>query len=214
MAVQVVVEKPQAKAYKEIHKDMEDIEKFGKVAQKFNFKSRKKANLLKELGVQGQDNAPEDARSSQNEDDMDSTQDMRQNGRLAGANSVSKCSLNDNSKDEPEGKRNGLYFITRGYCVVRNHDDGYCSKTLKQGDFFGESDLLKCIGYQFFGEIAADSDDVECWYIPSDQFWKIPLFEQVHMKELSLKRRDILMLSFEYARRYKVDMKEYASYYA
>jgi len=34
------------------------------------------------------------------------------------------------------------------------------------------------------------------------------------MKELALKRRDILMLSFEYSRRYKVDMKEYASYYA
>lgn len=70
-AVQVAAEKPQAKAYKEIHKDMEDIEKFGKVAQRFNFKSRKKANLLKELGVQEQDNAPEDAQSSQNEDDMD-----------------------------------------------------------------------------------------------------------------------------------------------
>ena len=96
----------------------------------------------------------------------------------------------------------GLYFITKGCCIVRNHDDSYCSKKLKQGDFFGESDLLKCIGYTFFGEIVADSDDVECWFIAADEFWKIPLFEQVHMKEKALGRRDILMLSFEYARKY------------
>ena len=40
-----------AKEDKKMHKNIEELEKFGKVAQKFNFKSRKKANLEKELGV-------------------------------------------------------------------------------------------------------------------------------------------------------------------
>jgi hypothetical protein len=55
----------------------------------------------------------------------------------------------------------------------------------------------------------------------------IPLFEQMHMKQLAEERRDILMLSFEYCRRYKavvgdcghvmkagVSMEEYSSYYS
>ena len=36
----------------------------------------------------------------------------------------------------------GFYLIKTGHCVVVNHDDQYRSKVLKQGDFFGESDLL------------------------------------------------------------------------
>lgn len=72
---------------------------------------------------------------------------------------------------------NGLYFITNGRCVIKNHDDGYISKHLHQGDYFGEGDSLKVIDYTFYGEIIADSDDVECWFIPVGEFWKIPLFE-------------------------------------
>ena len=87
------------------------------------------------------------------------------------------------------------------------------SKILKQGDFFGESDLLKNIGYTFYGDIVASSDDLECWFIPKKNFSKIPLYEQIHMKENAKCRRDILMLSFEYSRKYKIDIKEYASYY-
>lgn len=36
----------------------------------------------------------------------------------------------------------GFYLIKDGYAVVVNHDDKYRAKQLKQGDFFGESDLL------------------------------------------------------------------------
>jgi hypothetical protein len=97
--------------------------------------------------------------------------------------------------------------------MIRNHDDGYVSKSLHQGDYFGESDCLKVLGYTFYGEIVADSDDVECWFIPAGDFWKIPLFEQLTMKEVASSRRDILMLSFEYSRKYKIDIQEYSSYY-
>ena len=59
----------------------------------------------------------------------------------------------------------GFYFIIKGYANVVNPDDGFIAKRLKQGDYFGESDLLKSVGYSFFGDIIADSDDFECWYI-------------------------------------------------
>ena len=151
---------------KEIHKDIEDIEKFGRVAQKFNFKSRKKAHLEKELGVfedksKGKPNIPDAkpaaaAPAEEVEEVSMSDQDKdKDDAGQAGPTeaSASKADLHDVSLMPSEDgsqnnkKQNGLYFITKGYCVVRNHDDGYCSKTLKQGDFFGESDLLKCIGY-------------------------------------------------------------------
>jgi len=71
----------------------------------------------------------------------------------------------------------GLYYISKGHCVVQNKDDGHCSKTLTQGDFFGESELIKSVDYTFFGEIIA-LGDVECWYLPQEHFNKIPYFEQ------------------------------------
>lgn len=103
----------------------------------------------------------------------------------------------------------GFYLIKQGHCLVQNHDDHYRAKVLKQGDFFGESDLLQCVGYSFFGEIVAETDDVECWYIPEERFVRIPLYEQERMKELAEKRRDVVMLSFEYSKRYKIEMAEY-----
>lgn len=66
---------------------------------------------------------------------------------------------------ESEDLQVGFYFITKGTAAVRNHDDGYVAKKLTQGDYFGESDPLKVVGYTFFGEIVADSDDLECWFI-------------------------------------------------
>ena len=58
-----------------------------------------------------------------------------------------------------------------------NPDDGYVAKRLKQGDYFGESDLLKAVGYSFFGNIIADSDDLECWFIKMKDLSRIPAFE-------------------------------------
>ena len=87
--------------------------------------------------------------------------------------------------------------------------------------------MLKTVGYTTFGEIVAETDDLECWFVASGDFWMIPLFEQMQMKELAEQRKDILMLSFEYCRRYKavvgdcghvmkagVSMEEYSSYYS
>ena len=104
-------------------------------------------------------------------------------------------------------------MITNGYAWVRNTDDQYNAKKLRQGDFFGESDILKTVGYTFFGEIVADSDDFEVNFISADQFWKIPLFEQVFMKQHSKARKDIIMLTFNYVKRYSLDVKEYGSYF-
>ncbi len=51
-------------------------------------------------------------------------------------------------------------MIMDGYCIVKNHDDGFESTKLVKGDFFGESDILKCAGYSFFGDIYALSEKV------------------------------------------------------
>jgi hypothetical protein len=36
---------------------------------------------------------------------------------------------------------------------------------------------LKVVGYEFFGDIIADSEEVECLFISLNDFYKIPLFE-------------------------------------
>ena len=59
-----------------------------------------------------------------------------------------------------------MYLIISGHCIIKNHDDNFESKILIKGDYFGDSDILKCVGYSFFGDIYAHSDSVECWFIP------------------------------------------------
>lgn len=73
--------------------------------------------------------------------------------------------------------------------------------------------MLQCVGYSFFGEIIADTDDVECWFIPEERFVRIPQYEQAKMKEYAEKRRDVVMLSFEYSKKYKIEMSEYQNYF-
>jgi CRP-like cAMP-binding protein len=45
----------------------------------------------------------------------------------------------------------GFYLIRKGCLLLKNTDDGYEAKELVPGDYFGESDLLRCVGYEFFG---------------------------------------------------------------
>ena len=51
-----------------------------------------------------------------------------------------------------------------------NHDDQYNSKLLTNGDYFGETEMLKCIGYEWFGDIYVESTDFECLYISIEDF--------------------------------------------
>ena len=71
----------------------------------------------------------------------------------------------------------GLFYIVKGSCIVRNKEDRFEGKIIREGDFFGEGDLLKCVDYTFFGEIVAQSEQVEVLYIGEDDFHKIPIFE-------------------------------------
>ena len=43
-------------------------------------------------------------------------------------------------------------------------------KILKKGDYFGESEIIRVIGFDFFGDIIADSDEVECMFISKYNF--------------------------------------------
>lgn len=71
----------------------------------------------------------------------------------------------------------GFYVITKGLCKVVHLEDGYEAARLRGGECFGESDLLQLVGFDYFGDIVAESDVVECIYISSKNFGKIPLFE-------------------------------------
>ena len=104
---------------------------------------------------------------------------------------------------KPDGFEDGFYLINQGKCRVVNHDDGYCFQELKKGDFFGESETLKSIGFAFFGDIVADTDDVECLFIPQDEFMKTPTYEKNQIRQYAEQRADIKMLAFQYATRYK-----------
>ena len=60
---------------------------------------------------------------------------------------------------------------------MRNTEDQFLGKVIREGDFFGEADLLKCVDYTFFGDIVAESDSVDVLYIGEEDFNKIPIFE-------------------------------------
>ena len=93
---------------------------------------------------------------------------------------IKECEKSEEMADEIEleiTNQLGLYLIVDGHCIVKNHDDEFESKKLVKGDFFGESDILKCAGYSFFGDIYALSEKVECWFIPLEKFNRIPLYE-------------------------------------
>lgn len=59
----------------------------------------------------------------------------------------------------------GLYIIIKGRCKVVHKKDNILATYLQGGECFGESDLLKIVGFDFFGDIIADSNEVECLYI-------------------------------------------------
>ena len=96
---------------------------------------------------------------------------------------------------------------------------------MKKGDFFGESEALKSIGFAFFGDIVA-AETVECFFIPQDEFMKIPTYEKNQIKQYAEQRADIKRLGFRYSTKYSYGenpqqkqekfnelMKQYINYY-
>lgn len=106
-----------------------------------------------------------------------------------------------------------MYFIISGKAQIINTQDDYEAKTLKKGDYFGESEIIRVIGFDFFGDVVAESETVECLFISKQNFQKIALFEQMNIKQHALKREVIHMLAYEYSRRYQIDLSEFDSFY-
>jgi hypothetical protein len=67
---------------------------------------------------------------------------------------------------------------------------------LQGGEFFGESEILKVIGYDYFGDIIAESEEVECMFVSQDDLLKIPLYELVEIKNFAEKRQSLKLLSY------------------
>lgn len=49
-----------------------------------------------------------------------------------------------------------LYVIVNGKCSIRHPQDNYAVGQVGVGEFFGESELLGEMGYDYFGDIIAD----------------------------------------------------------
>jgi hypothetical protein len=67
---------------------------------------------------------------------------------------------------------------------------------LQGGEFFGESEILKVIGYDYFGDIIAESEEVECMFVSQDDLLKIPFYELVEIKNFAEKRQSLKLLSY------------------
>ena len=78
------------------------------------------------------------------------------------------------SQDDPDL---GMFLIETGTCHVIHKYDGFNSRELRRWDFFGESELLKVVGYSYFGDIVAVSDEVRILFISNANFKKIPVYE-------------------------------------
>lgn len=107
----------------------------------------------------------------------------------------------------------GIYIIESGKCCIQHPNDEFMAKELTRWDFFGECDLLKVVGYTYFGDIVVTSDKVQVLFISTSAFKKIPVYEQFVMKQYCQARQDIAMLAYLYSTRYKIDIKEYTSFY-
>lgn len=59
----------------------------------------------------------------------------------------------------------GIFIIIKGKCAVVNRPDNYQACVIQGGEIFGESDILKIVGYDFFGDIVAETSEVECMFI-------------------------------------------------
>ena len=90
--------------------------------------------------------------------------------------------LNRDIKRMMTQEKSGFHLITKGKCKIVNHDDKYHCKSLTNGDYFGETEILKCIGYEFFGDVYVESPEFECLYISTDDFLKLPLFELAQIR--------------------------------
>ena len=82
---------------------------------------------------------------------------------------------------------------------------------IQGGECFGESDLLKVVGFDYFGDIVAESDEVECLYISQQNFLKIPLFEQNNIRDYAKDRKAIRFLTYEYCKKYNIEFQEYSN---
>lgn len=60
--------------------------------------------------------------------------------------------------DHHENEEQGIYILNEGTCKIVHILDGLEAKELKRGDIFGECDLLKTIGYNYYGDIVVSSE--------------------------------------------------------
>jgi hypothetical protein len=57
--------------------------------------------------------------------------------------------------------------------------------------------------------VVAVSEEVRMLYISKDNFKKIPVYEQLVMKQYCQGRQDVAMLSNMFSSRYNIDIKEF-----
>ena len=126
-------------------------------------------------------------------------------------------------KQKPDS--DGLYVVERGKCVVVNPYDsqllqnksslGYQKHdpyaenngVLQRGEFFGEAQALQTLSLNFFGEVYAQSDDVELLFLSRENLQLLPGFERAKMKLVADKRAQGWL--YRMGRKYSLGMDQF-----
>ena len=96
----------------------------------------------------------------------------------------------------------GFYAILEGKCTIKNTRDGYTVGTLQTGEFFGESEFLFVMGYNYFGDIVTTTP-CKFHFIPREKLRRIPEYDQKRMKEnCNLNKANLTKLVFTCAEKY------------
>jgi len=94
------------------------------------------------------------------------------------SNTMKLVDLTNASEDE----NNGIYIIREGKCFVKNPTDNYTLITLIAGDVFGENEILRIKGYNYFGDIYTENE-THFWQIPKKVIERIPEYDLDRMKK-------------------------------
>lgn len=58
-------------------------------------------------------------------------------------------------------------------------------RTLFKGDYFGESNILKTVGSEYYGDLIIGEKGLKLLYIPRSVFLELPIHERLKLKDIA-----------------------------
>ncbi len=82
----------------------------------------------------------------------------------------------------------GIYFILEGHIQVVNRSDKYVLATIFKGEYFGESSILRTVGYEYYGDLLIGDKGLKLMFIPRNVFMELPIHERLKLKDIAASR--------------------------